>query len=171
MAIEQSKHLDICSIRKRKGRYYNFKHRILWDICLTHFRYLFLSFFFSLSLFMIVYLIINKLGTIIYQSNTKTNTNENQRIRYLPLLVIKDLVKASFYQNFEYIKLQDKTIVFEEVYIYHLYRKGCQTYSHIEAKSILCCLHQKKYTYTYTTASSRSNPFISEFPFWTTMDN
>lgn len=120
---------------------------------------------------MIVYLIINKLGTIVYQSNTKTSTNESQRIRYLPLLVIKDLIKANFYQNFEYIKVQDKTIVFEEVYIYHLCKESDLIYMHIETESTLCCLHQKKYTYKYSTTSSRNNPLISEFSFWATMDS
>lgn len=66
---------------------------------------------------MTIYFIINKLGTIIYQSNTTSNTiaTESHRIRYLPLLVIKDLVKANFHDILQYIKLGNKTIAFKEV--------------------------------------------------------
>jgi hypothetical protein len=85
----------------------------------------FLSFFFSLiPNIMINYLIINKLGTVLYQSaqvkknNSNNNTgsiNESQRIRYLPLLVIKDLIKANLNNTIQYIKIGNKTVVFKEV--------------------------------------------------------
>lgn len=72
---------------------------------------------------MITYFIINKLGTVIYQStNTKkhhssntTTANESQRIRYLPLLVIKDLIKANLNDVIQYIKVGNKTVAFREV--------------------------------------------------------
>lgn len=71
---------------------------------------------------MIVYFIINKLGTIIYQSTNSNNNssnnkavNEGNRIRYLPLLVIKDLIKANLNDVIQYIKVENKTIAFKEV--------------------------------------------------------
>lgn len=66
---------------------------------------------------MIIYFIINKLGTIIYQSNTTSNTvaTEGHRIRYLPLLVIKDLIKVNFHDTIQYIRLEGKMVVFKEV--------------------------------------------------------
>lgn len=70
---------------------------------------------------MITYFIINKLGTVVYQSiNTKKlannpTANESQRIRYLPLLVIKDLIKANLNDVIQYIKVGNKTVAFKEV--------------------------------------------------------
>lgn len=70
---------------------------------------------------MINYFIINKLGTVLYQSaQTKkkkrnNSINESQRIRYLPLLVIKDLIKANLNNVIQYIKIGNKTVVFKEV--------------------------------------------------------
>lgn len=73
---------------------------------------------------MINYFIINKLGTVLYQSaqvkkkkaNSNTGSiNESQRIRYLPLLVIKDLIKANLNNVIQYIKIGNKTVVFKEV--------------------------------------------------------
>ncbi|KAI8638267.1 hypothetical protein BD408DRAFT_423260 [Parasitella parasitica] len=69
---------------------------------------------------MITYFIINKLGTVVYQStNTKklannTTTNESQRIRYLPLLVINDLIKANLSDVIQYVKVGNKTAAFKE---------------------------------------------------------
>lgn len=75
---------------------------------------------------MITYFIINKLGTVVYQSiNTKklannATANESQRIRYLPLLVIKDLIKANLNDVIQYIKVGNKTVAFKEVsFFYH----------------------------------------------------
>jgi hypothetical protein len=71
---------------------------------------------------MINYLIINKLGTVLYQSGQvkklDSNTgsiNDSQRIRYLPLLVIKDLIKANLNNVIQYIKIGNKIVVFKEV--------------------------------------------------------
>lgn len=73
---------------------------------------------------MINYLIINKLGTVLYQSaqvkklNSNTGSiNDSQRIRYLPLLVIKDLIKANLNNVIQYIKIGNKMVVFKEVSI------------------------------------------------------
>ncbi|CAO0802292.1 unnamed protein product [Mucor circinelloides] len=71
---------------------------------------------------MITYFIINKLGTVIYQStytkkhhsSNTTTANESQRIRYLPLLVIKDLIKANLNDVVQYIKIGNKTVAFRE---------------------------------------------------------
>lgn len=83
---------------------------------------------------MINYLIINKLGTVIYQSaqvkkiNSNTGSiNDSQRIRYLPLLVIKDLIKANLNNSMQYTKIGNKLVAFKEVltllllYIYVCY--------------------------------------------------
>lgn len=71
---------------------------------------------------MINYFIINKFGTVLYQSipakrkdSTSGSVNESQRIRYLPLLVIKDLIKANLNNVIQYIKIGNKTVVFKEV--------------------------------------------------------
>jgi hypothetical protein len=78
---------------------------------------------------MITYFIINKLGTVVYQSiNTRklaknTAANESQRIRYLPLLVIKDLIKANLNDVIQYIKVGNKTVAFKEVNFFFFYKK------------------------------------------------
>jgi hypothetical protein len=71
---------------------------------------------------MINYFIINKLGTVLYQSaqvkrnNSVTGSiNESQRIRFLPLLVIKDLIKANLNNVIQYVKIGNKTVAFREV--------------------------------------------------------
>lgn len=71
---------------------------------------------------MINYFIINKLGTVLYQSaqakrnsSTTGSLNESQRIRYLPLLVIKDLIKANLNNVIQYIRIGNKTVAFKEV--------------------------------------------------------
>lgn len=71
---------------------------------------------------MINYFIINNLGTVLYQSipakrkdSTGGSLNESQRIRFLPLLVIKDLIKANLNNAIQYIKIGNKTVVFKEV--------------------------------------------------------
>ncbi|KAI8092410.1 uncharacterized protein B0P05DRAFT_583654 [Gilbertella persicaria] len=65
----------------------------------------------------VTYFIVNKLGTVIYQSrqsNSLTNTTESHRIRYLPLLVIKDLIKANLNDILDHIRIGNKTVVFRE---------------------------------------------------------
>jgi hypothetical protein len=67
---------------------------------------------------MITYFIINKLGTVLYSSSNKNNTaplNENYKIRYLPLLVIKDLLKANLNDVIQYVRVGNKTVAFKEV--------------------------------------------------------
>lgn len=67
---------------------------------------------------MIKYFIINKLGTVIYSSSSKNNSNslnESYKIRYLPLLVIKDLLKANLNDVIQYVRVGNKTVAFKEV--------------------------------------------------------
>lgn len=111
----------------KKGRDKQLSHkRILLNV--FHLYNLALFFFLSFSYYiklqeMITYFIINKLGTVVYQStSTKkhlssnaTAANESQRIRYLPLLVIKDLIKANLNDVIQYIRVGNKTVAFREV--------------------------------------------------------
>jgi hypothetical protein len=68
---------------------------------------------------MISYFIINKAGTVLYESihSKKYNvrSTDSNRIRYLPLLVIKDLIKANLNDSIQYVRSGKKTIVFKEV--------------------------------------------------------
>ena len=62
-----------------------------------------------------IYFILNKLGSVIYQSEQHDLMTENNKIRYLPLLVIKDLIRANLHDVLEYVDTGQKLVVFKEV--------------------------------------------------------
>ncbi|OBZ83456.1 hypothetical protein A0J61_08496 [Choanephora cucurbitarum] len=61
-----------------------------------------------------IYFILNKLGSVIYQSEQHDLMTENNKIRYLPLLVIKDLIRANLHDVLEYVDTGQKLVVFKE---------------------------------------------------------
>ncbi|KAI9278251.1 hypothetical protein BDA99DRAFT_1541 [Phascolomyces articulosus] len=64
---------------------------------------------------MITLLILNNSGDVIYQSTTpKHQASEGSKIRYLPLLLTKDLFKANFHDRIQYLHTRNKTITFLE---------------------------------------------------------
>lgn len=65
-------------------------------------------------------LILNNSGDVLFQSSLKPleqqqNFTEANRIRFLPLLLIKDLTKANFHDRIHYLHSGNKTIAFLEV--------------------------------------------------------
>ena len=67
---------------------------------------------------MIKLLILNNSGDVIYHSTAPKNQqpiSEVSKIRYLPLLLTKDLLKASFHDRIQYLHTRNKTITFLEV--------------------------------------------------------
>ncbi|KAI9484828.1 hypothetical protein BDB00DRAFT_109918 [Zychaea mexicana] len=63
---------------------------------------------------MITLLILNNSGDVIYQSTQKHQPSEGSKIRYLPLLLTKDLLKANFHDRIQYLHTRNKTITFLE---------------------------------------------------------
>ena len=67
---------------------------------------------------MIKFLILNNSGDVIYHSTEPKNQHaisELSKIRYLPLLLTKDLLKASFHDRIQYLHTRKKTTTFLEV--------------------------------------------------------
>jgi hypothetical protein len=60
---------------------------------------------------MTVYLILGRHGARIHPISNKDMDN----IRYLPLLVLKDMIKSNLSDRIRYIKDHKKTVVFYEV--------------------------------------------------------
>ncbi|KAI8974746.1 hypothetical protein BDB01DRAFT_390655 [Pilobolus umbonatus] len=64
---------------------------------------------------MITYFIVDKLGSILYQSNRLiSTTHDRSRIRYVSLFLMKDLIKAQLNETIQYIHIGNKTVVFKE---------------------------------------------------------
>ncbi|ORZ15372.1 hypothetical protein BCR42DRAFT_416957 [Absidia repens] len=65
---------------------------------------------------MISYFILKKSGRIIYQSvdDDKLDGSDTDHIRYLPLLLIKDLIKAELYDHIHHVKSSGKVAAFWE---------------------------------------------------------
>ncbi|ORY98347.1 hypothetical protein BCR42DRAFT_497374 [Absidia repens] len=65
---------------------------------------------------MISYFILNKSGNLLYQSinGGKLDNTDNGRIRYLPLLLIKDLIKANLNNHIQHAYSAGKLVVFYE---------------------------------------------------------
>ncbi|KAI9025924.1 hypothetical protein CLU79DRAFT_743764 [Phycomyces nitens] len=65
---------------------------------------------------MISYFILNKSGDLIYQSVPENNpaSVEGSKIRFLPLILIKDLIKANFRDRIQYVKSGKRTVAFWE---------------------------------------------------------
>ncbi|KAF7727800.1 hypothetical protein EC973_007031 [Apophysomyces ossiformis] len=65
---------------------------------------------------MTTYFIVNQAGDILYHSThaQTEKTTDGNRIRYLPLLLIKDLIKANLHDRIQYVKTGNKTVVFWE---------------------------------------------------------
>lgn len=135
---------------------------------------------------MINYLIINKLGTVIYQSaqvkkiNSNTGSlNDSQRIRYLPLLVIKDLIKANLNNSMQYIRIGSKLVAFKEVLAfsllvwYILILSDCiyiYIYINIATRLAVCCLYKEtQCTSQPTPASFESHARFYKVSLWATM--
>lgn len=145
------------------------------------------SFFIETFLKMINYFIINKLGTVLYQSaqgkrnnSTTGSINDSQRIRYLPLLVIKDLIKANLNNVIQYVRIGNKTVAFKEVlerqkpdiestiylfYLLHFF------FIYVTAtKLTLCCLYQKdEYANKLVAAPLKSDAPFHKVSLWTTL--
>ncbi|KAI7870205.1 hypothetical protein BDF14DRAFT_1994105 [Spinellus fusiger] len=64
---------------------------------------------------MITYFILNKSGDIIYPLSPEDNVSpQESKLRFLPLLLIKDLIKANFHDQIQYIKSGKRTVAFWE---------------------------------------------------------
>lgn len=65
---------------------------------------------------MISYFILNKSGTILYHSGGEPLDNtDSSRIRYLPLLLIKDLIKVNLHNSIQHVRSGGKLVTFWEV--------------------------------------------------------